>query len=321
MNSTSNTSNFAPVVAFAYNRADKIIGCLKTLEQCPEAAETDLFIYSDGPKSEAGVAAVNETRTSLHEYEKTSRFKSVQIIEAPQNKGLAKSIIEGVTKVLNDRGRAIIVEDDLIVSESFLTYMNGALNFYQDRPEVGAICGYTYPLDALKSYPHDVYALHKGDCWGWATWEDRWDGALWADFDYDAYFRDRKLRRGFERTENGWDLLMLLQSQGKQNSWAIRWVMNLYKKGLLTIYPKKSLVTNNGFDGSGIHSNKSDEKHYFGSLSDAQKKFTYTEPIPDKRLEKEAATYPRKGLYQGVKYYLKRCYVHLYDIKRLIAGR
>ena len=315
------TQRFAPVVAFAYNRADKIIGCLKALELNPEVRETDLIVFSDGPKSDGSKTAVGDTRRALHEYEKESLFASVQIVESPKNKGLAKSIIEGVTRVLKEYGRAIIVEDDLIVSDVFLSYMNGALDFYKDDASVGAISGYTYPLDGLNGYDKDVYALHKGDCWGWATWEDRWDNASWADFDYEAYFRDRKLRRGFEKTENGWDVMMLLQSMGKQNSWAIRWVMNLYKRGLYTIYPRESLVTNNGFDGSGVHSNSSDEKHFFTGLSGTIKQFRFVSPKTDPKLEKEAAHYPRKGFKNSIVYYMKRCYVYLYDLKRFVARR
>ncbi len=309
-------TKYAPVVAFSYNRADKIIGCLKTLEQNPEAKETELFIYSDGAKSEAGIAKVAETRAALHEYEKVAGFARITIVEASMNKGLAKSIIEGVTEVINQYGRAIIVEDDLVVSGRFLEYMNGALRFYEDNDRIGAISAYTYPLDGLKGYDRDVYLMHKGDCWGWATWSDRWDSAAWADVDFDEYFRDRQLRHRFENTENGWDLLMLLQSQGKISSWAVRWVLNLLKKDLLTVYPATSYVTNAGFDGSGTHSNKSEEDHYFSALADKEGDIVFEAYEVDTMLERQAAVFPRKGFKACIKYYLKRCYVLLYDIKR-----
>ena len=146
---------YAPIVAFAYNRADKIIGCLKSLELNPEASGTDLYIYCDGAKNNEGLPKVQKTRDELHEYEKNSSFASVTIIEASQNKGLAASIIAGVTEVINKYGRAIIVEDDLVVSGRFLEYMNGALDYYKDNDKIGAISAYTYPLKALVSYEEE----------------------------------------------------------------------------------------------------------------------------------------------------------------------
>ena len=312
-------TKYAPVVAFAYNRADKIIGCLKSLEQNPESRQTQLYIYCDGAKSEKGISKVQETRKALHRYKEKANFADITIIEAAQNKGLARSIIEGVTEVINKHKKAIIVEDDLVVSERFLEFMNGALDYYKDNNKIGAISAYTYPLEALQAYDKDVYTMHKGDCWGWATWADRWNNAVWAEVDFNEYFKDKKLRRRFENTENGWDLLMLLQSQGKISSWAVRWVLNLLKENLLTVYPANSYVTNAGFDGSGTHSNKSEEDHYFTALTNKEGSIVFENLEPDMLIEKQAAVFPRKGLKACVKYFLKRCYVLLFDIKRSIT--
>ncbi len=315
-NEASKDNKYAPVVAFAYNRADKIIRCLESLEKNSECSETHLIIYCDGARNEKGWEKVNATRAALCDYRERAGFASVTIHEAESNKGLARSIIEGVTKTLDDYGRAIIVEDDLIVSENFLSYMNGALDFYKDNPRIGAVSGYTYPMKALDDYEKDIYIMHKGDCWGWATWKDKWNSAAWADVDFEAYFADKKLRKRFENTENGWDLLMLLQSRGKISSWAVRWVLNLLKENLWTVYPRYSYVTNAGFDGSGTHSNKSEENHFFTTLKE-QQSCRFEELLPDKRLEHDAARFPRKGFKQGSKYYLKRCYVKIFDLIRL----
>ena len=306
---------YAPVVAFAYNRADKIIRCLTALSQNPEAKETDLFIYSDGPKSEAGASGVKETRDALKKFKVEAGFKSVTIIEAERNKGLATSIMDGVTEVVNKHGKAIIVEDDLLVSKKFLSYMNGALDYYADNHRIGAISGYTYPLKELENYDGDVYVMHKGDCWGWATWKDRWDNASWGDVDFDAYLHDKKLRRKFENTENGWDLLMILLSQGKTSSWAVRWVLYLLKNDLWTVYPKESFVSNAGFDGSGIHSNKSEEVLYYRPLSDDQKEVVFKDVTPNEKLERQAAVHPRRGFVNGSIYWMKRVYVHLFNLR------
>lgn len=312
------TKTYAPVIAFAYNRADKIIQSLEAMEDNPECSSTDLIIYSDGAKSEAGRSAVDQTRVALHAYRKRTRFHSVEIIEAPKNKGLACSIIEGVTEVLSRYGKAIIVEDDLLVSRDFLRYMNGALDFYEADTSVGAISGYTYPIKGLKDVESDIYIMHKGDCWGWATWSNRWNQASWAEVDYSAYFKNHSLRRRLEQTENGWDLLMLLQAKGKISSWAIRWVLYLLQNDLHTVYPVHSLVTNQGFDGSGTHSNQSEDAHYFTELIVHPEPFRFENVLPNEVLEKQAATFPRHGGKAFVKYYLKRIYVRLFDVLRIM---
>lgn len=311
----NNMCQYAPVVAFAYNRAEKIERCLENLDKNPEAQNTDLYIYCDGPKNDQGIADVENTRKALREYKEKSRFANVYLVESKYNKGLATSIMNGVSEVVNKYGRAIIVEDDLKVSESFLKYMNEALDYYQDNPRIGAICGYTYPLKGLDNYDKDVYVMHKGDCWGWATWKDRWNNASWAEVDFDAYFADKNLRRRFENTENGWDLLMILLSENKTSSWAVRWVLYLLQNDLWTVYPKTSLVVNAGFDGSGSHSNKYEERLYYRPDLEAKSEFKFEQLEPDKKLEKEAAKHPRKGFVNGSVYWLKRLYVKLYNLK------
>lgn len=307
--------DYAPIAVFAYNRADKILNCLKALGANAGAGYTDVFVFCDGPKEGANTEKIDETRKAVEDFAISSTFRNINVIKAEKNKGLARSIIDGVTKVVNEYGSVIVVEDDLIVSDKFLGFMNGALQFYADNDQIGAISAYTYPLKSLKSYDKDVYIMHKGDCWGWATWKDKWDNASWANIDYNEYLKDHELRKRFESSENGWDMIMLLQSQGKVNSWAIRWVLNLLKKGLCTVYPASSYVTNNGFDGSGTHSNKSEEDMYFAELSDHPDICNFENLEPDIDLEIEAARFPREGLKANIKYILKRLYVRLYDIK------
>lgn len=306
---------YAPLAVFAYNRADKIVNCLKALAGNGCAKYSDVFVFCDGPKEGADSSKIDATRKAVDEFAATSPFREMQVIKAEKNKGLAASIIDGVTRIVNEYGKVIVVEDDLIVSDKFLSYMNGALDFYEGNSSIGAISAYTYPLKGLKSYNKDVYIMHKGDCWGWATWRDRWNNAAWADLDYETYLRDHELRKRFESTENGWDMIMLLQSLGKVNSWAIRWVLNLLQKGLCTVYPSKSYVTNNGFDGTGTHSNKSEENLYFAKLSDHPEICRFEELEPNLELEIEAAAFPRKGMKANLKYLAKRLYIRLTDIK------
>lgn len=295
-------NSHAPVVVFAYNRPEKIKECIQSLERCSECELTDLVVFCDGPKNSSAKVKVEETRDYLQKYKENSKFKSCSLILSDTNKGLANSVIGGVTQVISKYGRAIVVEDDLTVSKNFLSFLNGALEKYEDEMNVGAVSAYSYPLKILKTYKQDTYAILKGDCWGWATWANRWDEASWSVVDFDEYFRDKRLRKGFEKTENGLDVMMFLLSKGKNSSWAVRWVLNLYKKNLLTIYPTRSLVSNEGFDGSGTHSGT--EKKYFVPLKEDEEPRSYCEAVHNSQIAKQAALYGRPRLY-----WLKRIYV------------
>lgn len=254
----------APVVVFAYNRAEKLKMCLKALETNSLVEKTDLFIFSDAAKRVEDTEKVVQVRNFIHQYQQNSKFKKITVVEQPHNLGLAKSIIGGVTKVISEYQKVIVVEDDLIVSEDFLIYMNQALDYYQDMKEYGSISAYTYPIPELKGYDKDIYVTRKGDCWGWGTWQDRWMQVDWSVSDFEAYVKDKKKRKAFNAIQYGIDSMLVSQQAGEIDSWAVRWCYHLFFHQLLTVYPRVSRTKNIGFDGSGVHcaESKADNKKY-----------------------------------------------------------
>ena len=51
----------------------------------------------------------------------------------------------------------------------------------------------------------------------------------------------------------GYTRMLRRQTEGKNNSWAIRWNASLFLKDILSLNVGKSLIQNNGFDGSGTN--------------------------------------------------------------------
>jgi hypothetical protein len=244
---------FSPIALFVYNRPEHTKQTLQALSRNPEAIYSDLYIYSDGAADLNSFSAVSEVRSLIRQ---CSGFKSVSIVEQDVNIGLAKSILGGVTQLLHRFSTVIVLEDDLVVSPSFLGYMNSGLDLYRNDENVGSIHGYTYPCaDPLP----DTFFLRGGDCWGWATWARAWghinlDGSLLL-----RELQERDLTKAFD-LEGAYPYVKMLknQIQGKNDSWAIRWHASLFLKNMLTLYPGKSLVQNIGHDGTGIHSAKTD---------------------------------------------------------------
>ena len=162
---------YAPVCLFTYNRLEETRKTLEALSANYLAKESDLIVFSDGAKSDDDVEKVEAVRAYL---KTLSGFKSINISEAGSNNGLASSIISGVTEVLKDRKKVIVLEDDLISAPNFLDFMNQALDFYKDEQEIFSISGYTMDLDSLSKHNKDYYLNYRASSWGWATWDDRW---------------------------------------------------------------------------------------------------------------------------------------------------
>lgn len=244
----------APVVLFVYNRPDHTKRLLTSLNRAAEAPQTKLFVFSDSAKSEKAQGQVKAVRDCIAKFvREESRFQKVEVKEAAKNRGLAKSIISGVSEIIGKYGRVIVLEDDLEVSADFLNYMNGALDFYESKPEIWAISGYTFPMKAFQYYHHDVYLSGRGCSWGWATWRDRWETVDWEVKDYASFKHNPMKRHAFARW--GKDLPEMLDAYmyGEIHSWAIRWCYEAFKQGRMTVYPVQSRVRNGGTDGSGTN--------------------------------------------------------------------
>lgn len=241
---------YAPIALFTYNRADKTQRVLESLIQNAEAKDSDLFIFSDGPKNDKAVEGVKANREYIHT---VTGFKSVTIIEREKNWGLANSLIAGITEVINKYGKVIVVEDDLILSPYFLKFMNDGLEKYKEEPRVGAISAYVPSND--KNLPEN-YFLRYFHCWGWATWKHGWDL-----LNTDTKYLLRKMRFKKNEFDVGGNAgaygNLLCQKYGLVDSWWVRFYASLFLADKLTLYPRQALAVNNGLDGSGTHSKES----------------------------------------------------------------
>ena len=160
--------HLSPIVLFVYNRPWHTKQTVEALQKNELAKESELFIYSDEAKNKDVRKSVDEVREYIG---KIDGFKKVTIIKREKNWGLANSIIDGVTKTVNEYGKIIVLEDDLITSPYFLKFMNEALEFYKEEQKVWHISGWSYPINTNNI--DDVFFLRVMNCWGWATWADK----------------------------------------------------------------------------------------------------------------------------------------------------
>lgn len=244
----------APITLFVYNRPELTLQTLEALSQNPEAATSLLYIFCDGPKPGADalqIGKINKVREIIRQKQWCGEVK---IIESDKNKGLANSIIEGVTKVVNKHGRIIVLEDDLVVSPYFLKYMHSALEMYEDEEKALAIHGYLYPVKLPQGMSNSTFFIRDPGCWGWATWKRAWK--LFEPNSKKLYdlIRLKELRKEF----NYWGdfpFMRMLRKQmnGKVDSWAVRWRAVAYLHDKYTLYPTASLVQNEGLGPDATH--------------------------------------------------------------------
>lgn len=246
--------NLAPIALFVYNRPEHTRRTIKFLQQNLLANDSRLFIFSDAAKTALDENEVNQVREIIKYIE---GFKSVKIITRKQNMGLANSIIDGVTYLVNEYGSVIVFEDDLISSPYTLDYFNKALYKYKTEESVMHISAYMYPLKNANEMPQTFF-YRVAHSWGWATWKRAWDNFN-PDIDnlIQQFDRNKIHEFSIQRKMNFWKQINEFKA-GKNNSWAIRWYASMFLKGGLSLNPSKSLINNIGHDGSGIHSNKED---------------------------------------------------------------
>ena len=290
--------NWAPICLFTYKRLDCTVKTVEALQKNSLAKESKLFIFSDGPKREEDRESVQIVRDYV---DKIDGFQEIKILKKEQNSGLANSIIGGVSDIVEEYGKVIVIEDDLLTTPNFLTFMNKALNYYESNQKIFSIGGYTINVNLPRDYSYDVYAVQRATPWGWATWKDRWQTVDWQVKRYEQFKQDRGMRNAFN--QGGSDLANMLdrQMESSLDSWAIRWIFQQYVNQQYTIFPTVSKIRNIGFGDDATHTKFYDR--YRSTLDETAKEdFKFMENV---RLEKKI-----------VKSYLEK-----YSLRRRFIGR
>ncbi len=255
----------APILLFVYNRPLHVRRSIESLLANELAKDSELYIFSDAAKDETAQPNVNEVRLFIHSIK---GFKEIHYVERTENWGLARNIIDGVTTLVNQYGRVIVLEDDLIVAPYFLQFMNDALETYKDEENVCHIQACDFTKDPILP---DTFLIKWTGSWGWATWKRAWklfnpNGQELLD----ELIR-RKLTYRFDfNGKYGYTRMLRNQIKGKNNSWAIRWNASLFLADKLSLNVGKSLIQNEGFDGSGTNCGS-------GNLYDSD---LWTKPLP-----------------------------------------
>jgi hypothetical protein len=243
----------APVVLFTFNRPKHTAETLNALAANQLVAETNLYIFSDGPRNTKDFAKIKEVRTLLHAMKAQSIFKNVIIFESKENKGLANSVISGVSQVFSEYNSVIVLEDDLVTSNDYLKFMNICLHKYEGNDKIGCFTGYN-PLKKMPAdYNQDVYFSTRTNSLGWATWKNIWNNVDWEAKAYNRFKKSFKQRKLFNATGYDRAKRLDLQMQKDAKSWSILFGFDNFINNKYTAYPKDSKLIHIGWDGTGTH--------------------------------------------------------------------
>lgn len=262
----------APICLFVYKRLDTLKEAVKSLQKNELAQLSDLYIFSDAANDPSEIQAVNKVRDFC---ETVTGFKSVKVICAEQNLGLATSIIKGVSSVISKNEKIIVLEDDLVVSNNFLSFMNEALHYYKDKEKIFSITGYSSPMQNKKN--KEVYFTKRGCSWGWGTWKEKWDTIDWNASDYESFIQNKEKQKQFNKMGSDLTISLMKQQMGMTNSWAIRWVYEQFKRDQYSVYPVVSKVSNEGFGDNATHTSKSN-RNRFSTIIDKTGKCNFEFP-------------------------------------------
>jgi len=280
----------APIALFCYKRPEHLARTLESLRVNPLARASQLHVFSDGPKHSADRSAVEQVRALIRNIK---GFAEVLVHERVGNLGLAQSVIEGVTELSRTYGRVIVLEDDLVVAPTFLTFMNQALQRYQDEPKIMQVSGYMFPVAHSESVG-STFLCRVPASWGWGTWERAWksldlDSAkLLVLLQQEGKQYEFNVKGVYPYIEH-----LKLQAEGKLDVWGVRWYASMFVRGGLCLYPGQSMVQNIGMDGSGFHCGIS---HLFDVQLSAHDAWQF----PDRIEESELALDSIRGFLTGV---------------------
>lgn len=247
----------SPIALFVYDRPSHTTRTIEALKRNEGAKDSILHVFADGPKkgaNEESLARINEVRGIISHID---GFAEVYLHLSETNKGCARSVREGITEVVGQYGRAIIVEDDIETSPKFLSFMNQALDIYETDKRIWTIGGMNVDIKLPEEYTskHDLYLVRRSCSWGWATWTDRWKDIDWDVQDAGEFFSNPKAMKRFDRGGEGMSQMLRDQLNGKIDAWDIVWDYHIFKHNGYCIRPVKSFTRNIGMDGSGTHYN------------------------------------------------------------------
>jgi len=252
------------------------------------------YIALDGPK--AGNIIDEEKCTGVRNEVRKLTGKESKLLVSDVNMGCKSRISSALDAIFKEHDSVVVIEDDILVSASFVPYMKMMLEKYNEDDRVYALHGYNFGMDYK---PTEVRVTKYFNMWGWATWRR---SRQLVDYSMSEWIRQSELNKyrflwknlGSIVQDPGWSQYYKLMydkvANGALDSWAYCWMYAQLKSGGGSIIPPKNMVKLIGYDEDALHT-KSDESGLTDvdiEIYDSRVSIPSGELVYDHRYDKEA---------------------------------
>ncbi|TMM46387.1 hypothetical protein [Colwellia ponticola] len=244
----------APILITVYDRLESLNKCIKSIIRCPESLSSTLYIASDAPYKPEDTEKVSMIRDYIRSIK---GFQKVVLLDSKVNIGSYNNLHSNMKYILNIHDNVIFIEDDNVVNDNFLSFMNGSLAAYKNDGKIKFVCSYLFPDCAPKS-KHDIFLWSGFSPWGFATWRESWKE---INFDNDSlYEKNHSIKNALKLWFIDPSSLGVLMEdiQGKVKATDVRICYNLILLSGYSVFPKRCVSVNRGHDGNGEHKSNND---------------------------------------------------------------
>jgi hypothetical protein len=231
------------ILIISYLRAEHILGYLPSLLK---AGLTEVYLAIDGPKN---LAEQREQDSMVDKV--TSEFErqgiNLWIWHRSKNQGAAVSVITAIDWFFSWEDKGIILEDDLLLSDSFVDFAAKCLIDFEEHPDIWLISGNQF--FAKKEQEIRPVFTHYPLIWGWATWRNKWQEMRAA-----ILFENGDGPRKIDSAQNAfWSAGRSRAQSGKIDAWDVPLVLFMLTHNKLCVLPPVNLVSNVGADAYSTH--------------------------------------------------------------------
>ena len=246
------TSRNLSVLIICYARTKRVIDLLNQLDQI---GISSIYIAVDGPK-DSNIANLQSQLFDYLEQLPANRRNGISLWRREHNLGVAVSVITAIDWFFSHVESGAILEDDLIIDNSFFPYLKASLEKFRHNSEIMLISGNSLPQSNLNA--NSAQLVSYPQTWGWGTWKDRW-----AQIRESAYDSSKlHAKKSFSPSLNFWSYGTRRVLRGQVDTWDIPLALFMFESSTFSILPPVNLVSNVGVDAFATHTLRSDALTY-----------------------------------------------------------
>lgn len=237
-----------PMLLITYNRP---LILKKLLEALSEIKPKNIYIFSDGPKSDNDEVKIFQVQKLIDSIEwKCNIRKKI----SKKNLGCQRGVSSAITWFFENEKKGIILEDDCIPSKSFFTYISHLLNKYEDDLRISMISGSNLGY-AGNGKDYSYFYSKFSIVWGWGTWANRWKdyNKNISQNSSQLFSKENIMACKKKGITNKFILNVQKSFEGKIDSWGYLWSYVNLIENRLSIIPSYNLIKNVGFGSEATH--------------------------------------------------------------------